>query len=925
MNITVSSQRVGNSIGRFKVATGLLLGALVTTASFGTPLPKNLGNGLREHVQQEQAARQSAATTSAAQTPTITSAGGDKVTDAQGRVLVSVVLNGKVAIADMQRSIVAAGASIHAADSHYRKGIIEAFVSADQAVNIAKMAGVNSVNLVLKPYYNIGKATSQGIVQHRIDKVPNGINGNGITVGVLSDSFNTSGGPIKAGDDVRTGDLPGPANPFGHTQPVVILQDDPGGTDEGRAMLQIVHDIAPDAHLGFATADPSELNFADNIRSLAGLPAGSKSKPNFAADVIIDDVIYYAEPMFQDGVIAQAVDDVAAAGVAYFSSAGNQPASQAYDAPFRLVANTAAATAGTNLNFKNVDPSLYKGGFHNFATDGVVDIAQTIHVPDSSRIVFQWNEPFDATPPALGKLLQSGSGTLTKAMPTKAFPFQGTAGERIGIFADAAGTSNPLPDVTITLLDPQGNVLAVQDDTTDPELLVTFLPVTGTYTIVIGGFEGATGDFIYRVYQASGTANVETDFNLLFFDANGKFLGAIAENNRATNRPIETAGLPPLGDVQLVIARANKPPQGAPVADHLRYVWFGAASLGEWIDYTTPATYGHSCAAGANGVAAYAWFPPFVPESFTSPGPVTIYFDDNNNALANPDRRLRPNLAATDGGNTTFFVSDASQDADTLPNFFGTSAAAPHAGGIAALVLQAAGGPHSLSPNAVRQNLQASAFLHDLDPNHSDATLQNGTQKMVIAAADGDGTNTSSADPNFFTVTYNGAGSLRSLTLDMSNADPTETVKGLVFDTSPTTGFPFTLGNLYGVPRSAITTSFTMPAPPPATSTQYRNLTVSIASGAMTSGETIHFGVDRDEADAFGPNGAVGGNSADLLGAGVLIPQGTIAQGGATVSATTSSGTVLQGVFKNLIGHGWSPLDGYGFINAQAAVQAAQQ
>ena len=53
--------------------------------------------------------------------------------------------------------------------------------------------------------------------------------------------------------------------------------------------------------------------------------------PGFKADVIVDDIIYLAEPMFQDGIVAQAVDEVAAKGVSYFSSAGNRPATQAYD------------------------------------------------------------------------------------------------------------------------------------------------------------------------------------------------------------------------------------------------------------------------------------------------------------------------------------------------------------------------------------------------------------------------------------------------------------------------------------------------------------------------------------------------------------------------------------------------------------------
>jgi hypothetical protein len=64
---------------------------------------------------------------------------------------------------------------------------------------------------------------------------------------------------------------------------------------------------------------------------------------------------------------------------------------------------------------------------------------------------------------------------------------------------------------------------------------------------------------------------------------------------------------------------------------------------------------------------------------------------------------------------------------------------------------------------------------------------------------------------------------------------------------------------------------------------------------------------------------AVGGNSADLLGANVLIPEGTIAPGGMTFSGTTSSGA-FSGTFFNRIGRAYSNLDGFGFINAEDAV-----
>jgi len=79
-------------------------------------------------------------------------------------------------------------------------------------------------------------------------------------------------------------------------------------------MLQLVHSVAPAASLSFATAFNSESSFAQNILDLR--TAG--------ADVIVDDISYFAEPFFQEGPVANAVATVTAAGASYISSAGNR-------------------------------------------------------------------------------------------------------------------------------------------------------------------------------------------------------------------------------------------------------------------------------------------------------------------------------------------------------------------------------------------------------------------------------------------------------------------------------------------------------------------------------------------------------------------------------------------------------------------------
>ncbi len=106
----------------------------------------------------------------------------------------------------------------------------------------------------------------------------------------------------------------------------------------------------------------------------------------FKADVICDDVGYSDEPFFEDGIIANAVDDVSAAGVSYFSSAGNDIGTYDYDSDYRNVPNDSDALDGTNINLAGVPTNLYQGGFHNFNPNpGEQDVAQTVNVLASGR------------------------------------------------------------------------------------------------------------------------------------------------------------------------------------------------------------------------------------------------------------------------------------------------------------------------------------------------------------------------------------------------------------------------------------------------------------------------------------------------------------------------------------------------------------
>jgi hypothetical protein len=181
-----------------------------------------------------------------------------------------------------------------------------------------------------------GSVISRGVEQLNVGAAREAfhVNGAGVTVGVISNSFDSAtksvtGGAIKthAREDEETNDLPGPLSSCeGQQVPVDVIaeapESAPGETldDEGRAMLQVVHDLAPEAELAFATANGSELEFARNIERLAEPVANGGA----GAEVIVDDVAYYGEPFFQEGPVANAIRRVTTEdGVTYLTAAGN--------------------------------------------------------------------------------------------------------------------------------------------------------------------------------------------------------------------------------------------------------------------------------------------------------------------------------------------------------------------------------------------------------------------------------------------------------------------------------------------------------------------------------------------------------------------------------------------------------------------------
>ena len=176
-------------------------------------------------------------------------------------------------------------------------GLVHAAVPTGALDRVAALPWVAAIRPVIRPQPDVGPVTSEGVQLHRADVAQGiGVDGSGQRVGAMSD------GVTSLAESVAKGELPAD---------VQVI--DAGDGDEGTAMLEIVHDMAPGAKLLFSgTGETLE----DHVAGLRALAAAG-------ATHITEDLAFDDEPAFQQGLAATTAEQLALSGHWFSSSAGN--------------------------------------------------------------------------------------------------------------------------------------------------------------------------------------------------------------------------------------------------------------------------------------------------------------------------------------------------------------------------------------------------------------------------------------------------------------------------------------------------------------------------------------------------------------------------------------------------------------------------
>jgi hypothetical protein len=261
--------------------------------------------------------------------------------------------------------------------------VIRARLPLAQIATFAADPAVVSVAPAIRPTLHADVAATEGDIAHQANLARQqhfsdpATAGAGVKVCVISDSNDDGHGALQRAKDLGAIDA----------AKTTVLKDSKGvfqdgmlaipgytATGEGLAMMEIIHQLAPAASIEFATGSPSQAQMAENIRGLAA----------DGCQIIVDDISYADELPFQEDIVGQAVRDVSARGISYFSSVTNFG---------NVLTRNASAWEGQFLDSgQNLHDAKYPGDYHSFGTVDYVDVT-ALPSTDVNRVTLRLVDP----------------------------------------------------------------------------------------------------------------------------------------------------------------------------------------------------------------------------------------------------------------------------------------------------------------------------------------------------------------------------------------------------------------------------------------------------------------------------------------------------------------------------------------------------
>jgi hypothetical protein len=492
--------------------------------------------------------------------------------------------------------------------------------------------------------------------------------GAGVKVCVISDSNDDGNGALQRSKTL--GAIP--QNSTVLTDSNGVVQDGmsvPGATGEGLAMMEIIHRLAPGASIEFATGQNQIGDQTSMAKNIGALVAGG-------CHIVVDDVSFGDELPFQDDLVGKAVRDATARGVSYFSSVSNFG---------NMLSGNATAWEGDFVD-GGPFPQNYSGRLHSFGSVNVRTVTEVPGTAAADKVTLSLRDPATNQAATFGNnydlYLTDSSGRLISYKT-------GSWAESQQVIDLSTVPDHPklvTGDKIYVLKQPQAAVRSYAVTTSGAKtssssnVRVDYLTVKAE-----SGYDADTLSLFWNDPVTDPRSDVANQYDLYLADSAGNFLTYAGGASKAARQVMNLRYFPDhpklkFGDRIYVLKQTS-------AADRFLHIDTSGAAISPSTSGRTrghnasPAPFAYSIAAVAAPFPSAAFIASASVAAASADGPRGIYFEADGSAIPGGAMVLKPNFAAAEGVTTSFPAGNK------LHFFNGSSAAAPHAAAIAALVL----------------------------------------------------------------------------------------------------------------------------------------------------------------------------------------------------------------------------------------------